>query len=1070
MDRPAPLIITKILHPHRRDDLLHRPRLVDFIHAHIDRKLILISAPAGYGKTSLLVDYAHDTDLPVCWYALDEGDSDPRVFLEYLVASIHRRFPEFGARINQILRAEQTNLPDWETVVGALVNDMVESIGEYFVIVLDDYHLIDQDSDVHALLDTLLRYLPEHCHIILASRTLPPLTLTRMAARQEVDGLGMDDLRFTAQEIQALMRQNYDLEIPDDQAEELARESGGWISGLLLTRHTLWKGLFAEMIRSQGEVQVFEYLASEVFQQQPEHVQQFLLGSAILDRMNPTVCKELLKIDDAREILRYLEAQNLFIFRLEGGGEWYQYHHLFRAFLLAHFREHDPEGWQQLHLRAARLFEQKGQPGEVIRHYLEAEAYEEAAAAIAAIARQTFNASRWTTLARWIDALPKDVLAQHPELMMYRAKVRIQDGQLLMAIEELDQAGELFSIKRDNEGTAAALVTQSVALWLLGRYEAAIQRCEEALRVLGGGESPVAAEAYHNIGVCHGLLGDLSSSIAELHRALEFYKKSGHNYQSAGVHHDLATTYFRSGDLAQASIHYRAALQYWKKTNNVARIGETLNSMACILYYQGAMDQAVELANEALTRVREAGYLRLEGWALASLADLHRDSGACEQALEFYRQAMEIAERVGEGSLMTYVLTAIGTVQRMIGNYDEARVLISQALNLAQQGKSKYEIALCEDALGLVYIERDGFEQAARHFNHAVELFEACGARRDLAIALLHLGEVLLQQNAQEAALEHLRRVLTLADELGHDHFIAAEGERAVPLLKFGVAHRVDDGRLARILERIGEEVPPVIQETLEPVTVTQELRVQAFGQAQVWLNGRLITRKEWDSTATKELFFFLLAHPEGVRKDEILEVFWPESSPARASSAFHSTNYRLRRALKNQECVLYRDGVYLLNPELKPWYDVEVFQNLIAQAEEAGSTQEQINLLEEAIELYQGDYLEEFYSDWPYFQREELQRQYFQALSWLARLYRDSDAHDKALTLYERIVARDPYQEEAHREIMRVYAEMGQRAAAIKHYQELEEFLRQDLGVEPMPETQALYRALLDGDRVSMR
>ncbi len=202
MDHPAPLIVTKVLRPRLRDDLLHRQRLVDFIHARIDRKLILLSSPAGYGKTSVLIDYAHDSDLPVCWYTLDERDSDPRVFLEYLVASIRRHFPKFGEQISAILHTDESRLPDWGTVAAALVNDMVNTIGEYFVVVLDDYHLIDDDSEVHTLLDTLLRYLPEHCHILLASRTLPPLTLTRMAARQEVDGLGVDELRFTASEIQ----------------------------------------------------------------------------------------------------------------------------------------------------------------------------------------------------------------------------------------------------------------------------------------------------------------------------------------------------------------------------------------------------------------------------------------------------------------------------------------------------------------------------------------------------------------------------------------------------------------------------------------------------------------------------------------------------------------------------------------------------------------------------------------------------------------------------------------------------------------------------------------------------
>jgi len=1037
---------------------------VDFIHAHIDRKLILISAPAGYGKTSLLIDYAHNTDLPVCWYTLDENDSDPRVFLEYLVASIRRRFPEFGERITRLLEAEKTALPDWETIVGTLVNDMVDAIREYFVVVLDDYHLIAPDSEVHVLLDTLLRYLPEHCHIVLASRTLPPLTLTLLAARQEVDGLGMDDLRFTAEEIQALMHQNYDLELPIEQAEELARESGGWISGLLLTRHTLWKGLFADMIRSQGEAQVFDYLANEVFQRQPPHVQRFLLGTAILDRMNPELCNELLDIEDARDILRYLETQNLFVIRLEGEGEWYQYHHLFQAFLRTYFKEHDPEEHQRLHLCAAQLFEERERPTEAIQHYLEAAAYEQAAQLITAIAEQTFHAGRWTMLARWIDTLPREVLMKHPLLMVRRAKVKAQQGQIATAIDELEEAVTQLRTHGNDEEVADALVVQSIILRFTGEYEEAIERCQEALQLVEGKNPLIAAAAYRNLGICRGLLGDLPASVKELNRALELCSAGDATYLSASVHHDLATTHFRSGALSEALVHYREALRHWKASKNVAWVGETLNGMASALYHRGETEEALKLFEEALTYARETGYLRLQGWVLTSLADLHRDSGNYERALEFYAEALEIAERISEESLGIYTLNALGITQWMLGSYTEARTLIAQAAKLAKQSGSSYEIGLCEDALGLVCLKRNELQRAIRHFREAIEIFEACGARRDLAIALLHLGEAEVEQGLHDAALEALRRVLTLVEELGYDHFLSVEASRVTELLKLGVKHHVGTELLTKVLEKIGEEAPVPISEKEEPAKEKLELRVQALGQAQVWLNGELITRKQWDSTTTKELFFFLLAHPEGVRKDEILEVFWPEASPARASSAFHSTNYRLRRALKNQECVLYRDGVYLLNPELKPWYDVAVFEDLIARAERATSAEERIVLLEEAVGLYQGDYLEEFYSDWPYFKREELQRQYLQALRQLAQLYWENEAYEKALSMYERIVARDPYQEEVHREIMRLYAETGQRAAAIKHYQRLEAFLREDLDVEPMPETRALYEAILNG------
>lgn len=1078
MDDPAPLIVTKILRPRLRDDLLHRRRLVDFIHARTDRKLILISAPAGYGKTSVLIDYAHDSDLPVCWYTLDERDSDPYVFLEYLIASIRRQFPDFGQQVRAVLRSSESRLPDWDTIAAALVNDMVETIGEYFVIVLDDYHQIEENSGVHRLLDTLLRYQPEHCHVILASRTLPPLTLTRMAARQEVDGLGVNELRFTTSEIQELMKQNYDLDLPAEQAQELAQELDGWIAGLLLTRHTLWKGLFAGMIRDQGEMQVFEYLATEVFEQQPERVQKFLLESAVLEEMSPTLCNTLLDVQDAGDTLRYLEAQNLFLSRLEGTGEWYRYHQLFREFLRSHLQDTDPEHYRNLHLRAAQLFVQRSESTTAIQHYLEAEAYAEAADVIESVADEIFNAGRWMTLARWIDNLPATFLQKRPFLTIHRAKVHIQTGQLSEAIRDLEQSCATAQSQGQDGCHAAALVFKGIALRIQGNYESAIAQCEQALDVLGSDKSQIAAQAYQNIGITYGILGKLSDSIEQLDRALTLYQEEDDNYHIASVHHDLATTYLRLGDLANASMHYRPALRHWRDTHNAARISETLNGMGCALYYQGAFDSAQELLEEALIEARKAQYTRVEAAVLTSLGDIARAAGRHDEALEKYEQALQQAEKINEDAIIAYALNAIGLTYCTLGDYGQARTRITEALTLGRQGGSNYAVGLSEDALGTLFYARSNLDMAIRHFKEARDHFDQCGAKRELAIAHLHLAQALFDQDAPSTdVINYLTQALDLADELGYDHFLVAEGRHSTELYKHAISNQIGDGRLVDVLEKLGEDVPeppregPEKPETAPTTAGEPSIRVQAFGQAQAWLDDEPISKRQWDSATTKELFFYLLAHPEGVRKDQILEDFWPEATPAKASSAFHSTNYRLRRALQDQDCILYKDGLYMINPELSYWYDVDVFRSLLEQAEEAESDAERAQHYREAIELYKGDYLEEFYSDWQYFQREKLQRQYFDALTNLAEYYHANSRSEEALVLYQQIVSADPYQEEIHREIMRIYVELRQRAAAVKHYQELKDFLQEDLGIDPMPETTELFEeAVGDAEQVDER
>ena len=320
------IIVTKILVPRKRQGIFHRPRLTNFLHDQVERKLILISGAPGCGKTSLLIDFAHNTDLPVCWLALDETDRDATTLFEYVIASIRQRFPNFGERSQALLRGMAGAVLDAQSMVTVLVNEIYDSIPEYFLLIVDDYHLAESTQAVQIFFDLLLRYLPENCHIVLASRTMPALPLVRLAAYEEVAGPGTGDLSFTADEIQGLFQSQYNLYLPDDTAEGLARESDGWITGILLTAQTFWRGLVENLARVRGTPeQIFEYLAREVFSQQPAEIRRFLQDSSILRQLNPDLCDQLLGIRNSRNIIEWIEQRNLFLTRLEGQGMWYTY-------------------------------------------------------------------------------------------------------------------------------------------------------------------------------------------------------------------------------------------------------------------------------------------------------------------------------------------------------------------------------------------------------------------------------------------------------------------------------------------------------------------------------------------------------------------------------------------------------------------------------------------------------------------------------------------------------------------------------------------------------------------------
>ncbi|MCS7222748.1 MAG: tetratricopeptide repeat protein [Anaerolineae bacterium] len=1061
----TPLILTKVLLPRLRSDLLRRPRLVNFIHAHIERKLILISASAGYGKTALLVDYAHDTDLPVCWYSLDSSDNDPRLFLEYLIASIRQRFHDFGQRTLTMLRESAgANL---ELAVNTLINEIQEQIRDYFVIILDDYQEVEDNPQVNAIVDRMLQYLPEHCHIILSTRTLPlRLSLTTLTAKQQAAGLGVNDLRFTPAEIQALARQNYQITLTDEEAAELAAHSEGWITGILLTTHTMWQGLVQSWVRVQGTgSQVFEYLADEVFHHQPQDIQDFLLATAILRELTPPLCDALLGTTNSWGMLNMLESRNLFISRLEGPGTWFRYHPLFREFLVQKLRAESPERYRALHQRAGYLARADGRWDAAIYHLNEAGEPEQVAETIEQVAASVYNRGQWRTLTRWMDLLPSSVQDRHPMLKLWRAKIYLEMEDLDQALRLLDEACQQFAAAGDSGHLATALVERGNVRSLMGDHLGAIADCETVLKMSEKVDAATVAVAHRVIGISYMRRGEFKAAAQELEESLRLSREMRYRENEGCLYHNLGTTYELIGDIERSTSYFQQALQYYEAVDRPWALANTLNSIGVSYYYRGEYEEAQKALEKALAKAREAGYTRIEAYALASLGDLYRDLGRLDEATQAYKDGLEIAQQVNESFIKVYILTALGDVYRMQGKRQRAQDLLRQALFLATHHDSGYEIGLCKLSLGTLHTDLGDISKAHQYLEEARELFNQAGAQREWARAELQIAYLHFICQEMQLAMSSLARVLETANRIHCDQFMLTDGVRLLPLYRYAIRRRIGLTRLCKIRDRIqslqqGRSVgAPHVLEAPEP----RELHLQVFalGPSRVFKDGRLLERSDWGSAVTKELFFFLLEQRQPLRKEQIIDVFWPEVSEERANSNFHSTTYRLRRALA-QDALLYEDGVYRLNPDLEIWYDVEIFQELIAQAHQEEASERREHFLEEAIRLYHGDFMGECYSDWCIPRRESLRESYIEALLELGRLRILKGDPDGTHELCEAALRLDNFREDAYVLLMQACALRGDRGGIVRWYRRCQEALASELNACPLPETTQLYQRLI--------
>ena len=1062
---PLPVILTKIRLPRRRPDVLTRPRLLDFFHSHLDRKLLLLSAPAGFGKTTLLTDFAHDTDLPVCWYTLDTFDRDLHLFLEHLIAAIAHRFPQFGERSRALLSETVDPGANLYPVVATLVQELYDTVPEYFYLVLDDHHTVEDQDRINEFLDLFVTYVDESCHVILASRMLPALpNLSLLVARRQAAGMSIDELRFTPDEVQQLAQQSYDIHLSLDQATRLVERTGGWITGVLLTSVRQWQPAGSESTSWGGiDANLYDYLSRQVLDLQPRELRSFLLHSSVLDELSADLCAEVLGLDHAAELMAELMARNLFVVEYEGGEGQLRYHDLFHEFLRDTLRRENKDAYRHWMLRAARAYEARGRWEQAVSRYLELGQIPAVIDVLRRTAIELYDTGRWDTLAGWIDALPAETQAAHPALQVHRAKIWMERGDLAAALSLFRQAEETWRARGDSAMMAYAVAMQGYVRRFRGEYAQAIACAEQALAMTAGAaveEYPARALAHKNMGLCWMALGELERGRQALEESLRMYESLNDTVNVGMLLHDLGLSCEMEGDLRRAAGYYQGALARWEQLGNPGPWANTLNGLGVIYYWQGEYDSALSLLDQALQKSQQAGDLRVEAYVWASLGDVHRALLAYERARQAYIKSLDLAGQAKVGAIRAYALCALGNTLRLMGETGRARDHLHVALEVATRQGSALDLGMCHTALGALACQERSWSTARRHLDEAITLLARSGVKRERAVAHLHRAHLCLATGERGAALGELAEALALTATLSHDQFLVVEGQSLLGLIRYAEKQGLAPQTLPHLRARIEDLLQQATQrpEPLPQVVGGSTLRIWALDRARVEVDGQPV---QWPTVQSRDLFFCLLQH-QNLRKEEIGNLFWPDHPPRRLDGIFRSTLYRLRRAA-GRNTVLYEDGVYRFNRDIDYWYDVEAFETRLHRAERSVDGDQQAALLESALELCKEDYLEGVYADWCAMERERLREHRMAALELLAGLHASRGHLRRAIEAYQSLVHLDPYRELAHRELMRCYFRLGDRAMAIRQYRLCADILREDLGVSPMQETEDLYLQIID-------
>ncbi|HEY5902885.1 MAG TPA: tetratricopeptide repeat protein, partial [Anaerolineales bacterium] len=692
---------------------MSRARLVDILTERLDRRLIIVSAPPGYGKTSLLIDLAHQSELTFCWLGLDPLDRDPQRFVSYLIAAIAERFPDFGARSRSVLSSLTGFESGMEPLLVTLVNEIHDEIAEHFVLVLDDFHLLDDAPAIQSFINRLVRLMDENCHMVLSSRTLPEFPdLPLLVAHDDVGGLDFADLAFRVEEIQALLAQNQDVDLSDEDARRLERATEGWITGIQFADLTsLRSGNDPFQATRVVGVNVFDYLGRQVLEQLPQDVQTFLLRTSMLEEFDADLCDAVLRPlypepVDHSQMLEFVRHKNLFALPVGANGQWLRYHHLFRDYLQARFRREFPSEAGPLLRALAQVREQRDE-WEAAHAIYEHLGDKDALADMIERAGGHLYSTALLTLEAWLKQLPEQLINERPLLLSLAGAVAHMRGQALEGVRLLDKAVDQLQRRDDPASLATAHIRRGHAYRFLGRYEESIRDAGNAMQIAEKqpGLNALCADALRLRGLSLYRQGRTLQAIEDLERSLDMHSHGG---DSSTVPHLMMETAMAQGALGEyrrAKASYEKALEIWRQSGNLFYQATLLNNFGFLHYQQGDYENAAQAFEEGLLCAQQSGYKRTEALICISMGDLYSEIEDFDVAAQHYRRAQDLAPALADRFLMNYLLVAQANLALLKREPSLARSQLKEAASRIHQADSNYEYGHLQLALGRLALQ-----------------------------------------------------------------------------------------------------------------------------------------------------------------------------------------------------------------------------------------------------------------------------------------------------------------------------------------------------------------------------
>jgi LuxR family transcriptional regulator, maltose regulon positive regulatory protein len=986
---------TKLIPPPRNTRTLARPRVNEILKQALDYRLTILQAEAGYGKSTALAEFAGELQ-PVIWYQANVEDNDPLVFLLQLCHALQHTLPDLASLPTAFLETwdgAQGPLP-WRGIIDQIINALADSSLPPTLLILDDAHLLTESGEIPHVLDRLVALTPVGFHILLSGRpaiTLP--TLTRWRAQGEALVLDQSTLTFTKSEIASLFGTHYGLELASEELDSLLEYTEGWAIGLQL----IWQSIRTQSpltlefpLRWQADSleTLFDMLAHEVFERQPADVREFLLITAILRDLNPEVCDDLRKsagypAGDSSSMLAYLRRQDLFVAETAAGT--LRYHHIFHNFL----RQQSPaETRTRWHRAAAAYFMAHKKPEDAIYHLVEAKAWDDVADLLDTYAATLLSTGRLDTLAGYIDSLPSLSLHQHPALMFTLGELARMHSRFDEAQGWYKQAEVTWRQRGQQDGIARALRGQARVYLDTVNPSQAEKLLEEAIRLSDGFEDREAQVRLFELLAENKLNAGHVEEAERLRQRADELRAEGPSNDQLWFRVLLRTGRFEE---ARKGLEELAEAENREPVQTPRAHRETKLLLSLIYSFMGLSGQAYQAAIEGTRRgdelkspfVTAVGHMR-QGHALNLIQSAEEDNLA--RAISAFETTISLGRTLEVPRLSVEANWGLCRAYGYHGDLQRAQRHAREAIDIAAEAGDEWIASLTRLSMGASLMLAARYEAAEVWLNRAVRGFEECSDPFGRSAARLWLVYGHFRQKKLGYVAQVFPDVLAVCQHNGY-HFLfthptllgPADERMFVPLLLYARQQGWEGGYIDRLLDALG----------LREVRIHPGFRLsyRTLGSFQVKTGKRShsferLAAREVPSTFPTPAY----VPPIPLDRDQICEYLWPEADPATAQRNFKialNTLYQVlepERDAGSDSAFIVRDGTtYTLRLHADLWLDSDHFARLAREGLKPSSRS--INLLEEAVKLYRGDYLpDSLYEPWAAEEREHLATLFLEA------------------------------------------------------------------------------------------